>query len=318
MSKSSSFCTAPDTCLQRSANIVWGVTRQARQALHEVCRSGPCHRPAPFGTADPTASRPRDVCESVGCVDLFMDVWIRAHGATHARFQALGPLPDSAFAYLTSSARSQLAELNRQGRVARGGVARPQRRDGTIGRIAISYEDPWAADVFRFLLGYAAAPGPGGAVWPLDTLVCRKNAWDGGDRVPGSRAARDELRADVESCLAVVRQVAGVRWLHDCILLPLANRATGPSVPVDDARPDRAGEEDDDGLDAAATVILQDLLARTAAGVGAGTALRAAVDAWLGDGPPPPAWAASRGDDIALRRLAKRLVSDLAQQKEAA
>jgi len=29
-------------------------------------------------------------------------------------------------------------------------------------------------------------------------------------RVPGSRAARDELRADVESCLTVVRRVAGV------------------------------------------------------------------------------------------------------------
>jgi hypothetical protein len=109
-----------------------------------------------------------------------------------------------------------------------------------------------------------------------------------------------------------------VRWLHDCILLPLANRGPGPSVPVDDARPDRAGEEDDDGLDAAATVILRNLLARTAAGVGAGTALRAAVEAWLGDGPHPAAWAATRGDDIALRRLAKRLVSDLAQHKEAA
>ncbi|AVV45825.1 hypothetical protein C6376_35110 [Streptomyces sp. P3] len=319
MSKSSSFCTAPATCLPRSANIVWGVTRQARRALHEAGRSGPCHRPAPFGTVDPTASRPREVCESVGCVDLFMDVWILAHSATHARFRTLGPLPDSAFAYLTSSARSQLAELNRRGRVARGGVARPQRRDGTVGRIAITYEDPWTADVFRFLLGYAAAPGPATAAWPLDTLVCRKNAWDGGDRVPGSRAAHDELRADVESCLAVVRRVAGVRWLHDCILLPLANRGTRPSVPVDDdARPDRATEEDADGLDAAATVILQDLLARTAAGVGAGTALRAAVEAWLGDGPPPRAWAATRGDDIALRRLAKRLVSDLSQQKEAA
>ncbi|MGQ4366329.1 hypothetical protein [Streptomyces sp. SAS_272] len=320
MSKSSSFCTAPDTCLPRSANIVWGITRQARQALHETCRTGPCHRPAPFGTADPTAIRPRDVCENVGCVDLFMDVWIRAHSATHARFRTLGPLPDAAFAYLTSSARTQLAELNRQGRVARGGVARPQRRDGTVGRIAISYEDPWSADVFRFLLGYAAASGSGSGAWPLDTLVCRKNAWDGGDRVPGSRPARDELRADVESCLALVRQVAGVGWLHDCILLPLANRGTSPSVPVDDdLRPARTGEgEDDDGLDAAATVILQDLLARTAAGVGAGTALRAAVEAWLGDGPPPAAWAATRGDDIALRRLAKRLVSDLAQQKEAA
>jgi hypothetical protein len=317
--RTASFCTAPDTCLPRSADIVWGVTRQTRRALHETCRSGPCRRPAPFGTADPTASLPRDVCEGVGCVDLFMDVWIRAHSATHARFRTPGPLPDSAFAYLTSSARSQLAELNRQGRVARGGVARPQRRDGTVGRIAISYEDPWSAEVFRFLLGYAAAPGPGSGCWPLDTLACRKNAWDGGDRVPGSRAARDELRADVESCLTVVRRVAGVRWLHDCVLLPLANRGTSASMPVDDdLRPARPGADEDDGLDAAATVVLRDLLARTAAGVGTGAALRAAVDAWLGDGPHPAAWAVTRGDDIALRRLAKRLVSDLAQHKEAA
>ncbi|TLQ42509.1 hypothetical protein [Streptomyces marianii] len=319
MSKSNSFCTAPDTCLPRSATLVWGITRQVRQALHEARRSGPCHRPAPFGEADPTASRPRDVCESVGCVDLFMEVWIPAHSATHARFRTHGPVPDSAFAYLTSSARSQLAELNRQSRVARGGVARPQRRDGTIGRIAVSYEDPWSADVFRFLLGYAAAAGPQPGTWPLDTLICRKNAFDGGDRVPGSRAARDELRTDVESCLAVVRHVAGVRWLHDCILLPLANRGGSLAVPMDDdARSALVGEEADDGLDTAATVMLQDLLDRTAAGVGPGAALRAAVDAWIGDGPRPAAWAATRGNDIALRRLAKRLVSDLVQQKEAA
>ena len=90
-------------------------------------------------------------------------------------------------------------------------------------------------------------------------------------------------------------------------------------MPVDDdARSAPVGEEDDDGLDTAAAVMLQDLLDRTAAGVGPSTALRAAVDAWLGDSPPPAAWAATRANDIALRRLAKRLVSDLVQQKEAA
>ncbi|MER7488369.1 hypothetical protein ABTY20_21155 [Streptomyces sp. NPDC126497] len=319
MSKSGSFCTDPDTCLPRSADLVWGITRQTRHMLHEACRSGPCHHPAPFGTADPAAVRPRDVCEGVGCVDLFMEVWIPAHSAMHARFRTHGPVPGPAFAYLTSSARSQLAEWNRRGRVARGGVARPQRRDGTVGRIAASYEDPWPAGVFRFLLGYAASPGPRPGTWPLDVLTCRKNAWDGGDRVPGSRAARAELRADVEACLAVVRRVAGVGWLHDCLLLPLANRGGGLSAPVDDdVRPAPAGEEDDGELVDAAGVILQDLLDRTAAGAGPGPALRAAVEAWLGDGPRPAAWEATGGNDIALRRLAKRLVSDLVQQKEAA
>ena len=319
MSQLTSFCTAPDRCTPRSATLVWGVTRAAREALHELHRSGPCRVTAPFGEKDPTARRPRELCESVGCVDLFMDVWVPAHAAMHARMPALpDAAADPAFAYLTSSARSRVAELNRQARVARGGVARPQRRDGTVGRIAASFEDPWPADVFRFLLGYAAAPGGRGGVWPLDVLTHRKNMWDGGNRTVGSRAARDELRADVESCLSVVRRVAGAGWLHDCILVPLANRAGAP-LPADDgdARALWAGEPDD-GLAAAAGAMLGDMLGRIAGGTGPGAALRAAVETGLGDGPPPPAWAAVRDDEIAVRRLAKRLVSELVRMEEAA
>ncbi|MGV9279753.1 hypothetical protein [Streptomyces sp. NPDC003730] len=319
MPQSVAFCTAPDTCLPRSASIVWSITRRARQALHDAHGSGPCHRPAPFGDADRSARRPREVCEGVGCVDLFMEVWTSAHGAMHMRFRPSGLLPEAAFAYLTSSARSQLAELNRQGRVARGGVARPQRRDGMVGRIAVSCEDPWLADVFRFLLGYTASPGPRADAWPLDALICRKNAWDGGGRVPGSGTARDELRADIDGCLRVVREVAGVGWLHDCLLLPLANRGGSVSVPADDTlRLSPAIGENDDALAEGADAVLRDLLARTAAGAGPGAALYAAVESWLGDAPRPAAWEATRRDDIALRRLAKRLVSDLVQEKEAA
>ncbi|MFJ6726319.1 hypothetical protein ACIQPQ_15530 [Streptomyces sp. NPDC091281] len=317
------FCTSPGTCLPRSARIAWAVTRPARRMLHEACRSGPCRRTAPFGQPDPAAHE-YAVCENVGCVDLFMEVWIPAHAAAHARFRTDGPLPEAAYAYLTSAARTRLAEVNRQGRVARGGVARPQRRDGTVGRIVRSYEDPWSADVFRFLLGWVASPGAGSGSWPLDALTCRKNLWDGGDRVPGSRAAREELRADVESCLTVVRRVAGSGWLYDCLVLPLANRGGSLPVPPDDAAgPVHGGGarddgERDDGLDAGAAVVLRDLLARTAAGAGAGAALRAAVEDWLGDGPRPAAWSATRDDDLALRRLAKRLVLDLTRREEAA
>ena len=118
-----------------------------------------------------------------------------------------------------------MAELNRQQRVARGGVAKPQRRDGTVGRIATCFDDPWLADVFHFLLGYAGSAGCQADGWPLDALTQRKNAWDARGRTVGSAAASAELRADVESCLATVRREAGDGWLHDCVLLPLANRA---------------------------------------------------------------------------------------------
>ncbi|CAM5623243.1 hypothetical protein STENM223S_03583 [Streptomyces tendae] len=319
MSQLTSFCTAPDTCLPRSADIVWSVTRRARQALHDVHGSVPCHRRAPFGDADRRARRPREVCEGVGCVDLFMEVWIPAHRAMHARFRFCEPVPSAALAYLTSSARSQLAELNRQSRVARGGVARPQRRDGTVGRVAASYDDPWLADLFRFLLGYAAAPGRQTGTWPLDALTCRKNIWDGGGRVPGTGAAREELRADVESCLRVVREVAGAGWLHDCLLLPMANRGGPATVPADDCLPPEPdATASDDRLTEGATAVLRDLLDRTAAGAGTGAALCAAVEAWLGEAPPPAAWVATRRNDIALRRLAKRLVSYLVHEGEAA
>lgn len=157
---SSVFCTAPDVCLPQSATLVWNVTRQARSALHDVYGGGSgCSRYAPFGVGDRDARLPRPTCESVGCVDLFMEVWIHAHKAMHARFGDLrDTVPGAALAYLATSARSQLAELNRQQRVARGGVAKPQRTDGTIGRIAASMGGPWLADVFRFLLGTRRLP----------------------------------------------------------------------------------------------------------------------------------------------------------------
>jgi hypothetical protein len=296
---------------------VWKATRRARHALHEVHRAGGCHGSAPYGPDDPSA-RPRPVCENVGCMDLFMDVWIHGHQAMHAKFSGLDESGfGGACAYLTTSARSRLAELNRQARVERGGVAKPQRRDGVVGRIARSFDDPWLADLFRFLLGYAASPGSGGNEWPLDVLTGRKNMWDGGERIVGGAAARDELRLDVERCLATVRAVASAVWLYDCLILPLVNRSRPAAPPEDTGRPPWAVDPDA-GLSAAAGSMLGDMLARMSSGSGSGTALRAAVDAWLGDGPRPPAWASTSADDLALRRLAKRLLTALREDEVAA
>ena len=86
LSMSSSFCPAVETCLPRTATIAWAVTRQARQARHEGYRAGACRGAAPFGPHDPAARLPRQACQSTGCVDLFMDVWLHAHTAMHARF----------------------------------------------------------------------------------------------------------------------------------------------------------------------------------------------------------------------------------------
>lgn len=314
----SAFCPSPDTCLPRSATLVWGATRASRQVLHTVRRFGPCGATAPFGEQDPTSRRPRERCEIAGCVDLFMDVWIAAHTAMHARFPDVrGELPAGASAYLAASARSQVSELNRRARAARGGVAKPQRRDGTVGRIAAACQDPWLADVFRFLLGYAAAPSGAGGDWPLDALTCRKNMWDGGGRVPGARQAHAELRADVEACLAVARAVAGPEWVYDCILLPLANRPGVPVGPPDTDLP-CPHARGDDALVEDAAAMLRDMARRTAAGAAAGAALRAAVDAWLDGDPPPAAWTAVCDDDLAVRRLAKRLTAARNRMEEAA
>jgi hypothetical protein len=280
---------------------------------------GMCGGPAPFGPEDIAARRPRKTCEAIGCIDLFMEVWTHAHTAMHARFRDLEDvIPGAAVAYLIASARSQVAELNRQERVARGGVAKPQRKDGTIGRIANCYNDPWLADVFRFLLGYAASVGSQSDGWPLDVLTQRKNAWDVGNRVVGSAAARAELRADIENCLAVVRREAGDGWLYDCVLLPLANRAGRATLPNDGVGTPPWADADDAELDSAATIMLEDMLRRTQVGVGPGAALRAAVEAWLGHDPCPPEWARTRADDLAVQRLAKRLIADLSWNMEAA
>jgi hypothetical protein len=315
----SSFCPAIETCLPRTAAIAWSVTRQARLARHEAYRAGACRGPAPYGPHDPAARLPREACESTGCVDLFMDVWLHAHMAMHARLDDLADgIRDAALAYFTTSARSQLHEISRQQRVERGGVAKPQRVDGVIGRVARSFTDPWLADVFRFLLGYAASAGGEADGWPLDALTLRKNGWDKRDRVMGSAAVRAELRADVEACLAVIRREAGSDWLYECILLPLANRGGLAILPEEAAGAHPWGSADNAHLDEAGTSMLQDMMRQAHAGTSPQSALRAAVAAWLGDDPCPAEWARKRADDLALRRLAKSLIANLGWDREAA
>lgn len=318
-SPASSFCPAIETCLPQTATIAWGVTREARRARHEAHRTGSCRGTAPFGPHDPAARLPRMACEGPGCVDLFMDVWLHAHTAMHAKFGDMaGGVPGPALAYFTTAARSQLQEIGRQARVSRGGVAKPKRIDGTIGRVARSFEDPWLADLFRFLLGYAASAGAEADAWPVDMLTLRKNEWDHGDRVMGSAAARAELRADVEACLATVRREAGDGWLYECVLLPLANRGGLSPLPdeVTHARP--VSYADDAYLAEAAASMLQNLLGQARARISPQAALRVAVAAWLGEESCPPEWARKRADDLAMRRLAKALIADLAWHREAA
>jgi hypothetical protein len=321
VSQSPFFCSGVESCLPQSAVLVWGVTRQARSALHEHQLPGTCRGPAPFGPDDAAARLPREACEHVGCIDLFMDVWTHAHAALHARFgRDAGLALADGQSYLAVCARSRLAELNRRQRVARGGVAKPQRRDGTVGRIARCLADPWLADLFRFLLGYVAAAGSGADGWPLDVLTLRKNAWDKSSRTVGSSAARAELLADVATCLAVTRREAGSSWLYDCILLPLANRAARPAgLPVDLADTLSSADGNEEAwLVEVATAVLEDMLGRNRAGASPGVALRNAVDAWLGDRACPPHWARVRTDDLALRRLAKSLMAELDGYQEAA
>ena len=316
MPLSSSFCSAIETCLPRTAAIAWGVTRQVRRVRHEGYRAGTCRGTTPFGPYDPAARLPREGCKSTGCVDLFMDVWLHAHTAMHAKFGH--DTQDAALAYFTATARSQLQEISRQQRAARGGVSKPQRRDGVIGRIARTFDDPWLEDVLRFLLGYAASAGGESDGWPLDMLTLRKNDWDNRDRIAGSAAARAELRADVEACVAAIRREAGDGWLYECVLLPLANRGGLAPLPenAEDIHP--LSHADDTPLDEAAESMLQDFRRRAHTGLSPQSALRAAVAAWLGDDPHPAEWARRCSDDLAMRRLAKVLIADSSWDREAA
>ncbi|GAA0734473.1 hypothetical protein Drose_34880 [Dactylosporangium roseum] len=315
----SSFCPAIHTCLPQTAAIAWSVTRRARQARHDGRQAGSCRGAAPFGPHDLAARLPRQACESTGCVDLFMDVWLHAHTAMHARFG--DPIPedtDAALAYFNATARAQLQEIGRRRRATKGGVAKPQRNDGVIGRVARSFGDPWLADVFRFLLGYAASAGGEADGWPLDVLALRKSDRDGRDRPIGSAATRAELRADVEACLDGIRRAAGDGWLYECLLLPLANRGGLAPLPDDLEHTNPGSYADDAHLDGGATAMLQDLVRRAHAGASPQAALRSAVAAWLGDGPCPAEWARKSADDLAMRRLAKALIADLTSELKAA
>ncbi|MBL7500310.1 hypothetical protein I6A84_20630 [Frankia sp. CNm7] len=297
--------------------LVWRVIRQARDALHAAQGAGVCAGRGPLAAAQPPGGA-WATCESTGCVDLCMDVWIRAHAAMHVRFPEVGDNFSNYAAYLTTVARSTLADLRRSGRKDRGAVAKPTRKDGTVGRIAAYFEDPWLTAVFRFLLGYVGTPGVSGGQWPVDALTDRKNAWDGAGRVVGSRRAQRELRRDIESCLAGVRAFAGAQWLYECLLGPLTTQTCCPLPEHDVPAVARDGWDDELDLTDGAHMILVGMLRELKAGLGLADALRAAVDAWLDGEPVPAAWASLRDDDLAVRRLAKRLLADLGPREVAA
>lgn len=292
MAKTRSFCDDGAVCLPTTARLVWAISWDSRSALHP---GGRCAATAPFTEAGTV--RPRPDCENAGCVDLFMTVWLAAHEALHARAAE----PRNPAGYVTIVARTQLAELSRRRRVERGGVAKPQRRDGIVGKVCAGYTDRWLEEVLRFLLGYAAASGAGaGAGWPLDALTRRKNEWDGGGRTLGTRAARAEILRDIDCALDAVRTVAGIPWLYDSLLLPLANR------PATTSDVDEVAADDDDLLDRAAAAI-DAMHARVRAGEPAHQALPTAVAEHLGELADTPRWAALAADELALRRLIKSL-----------
>lgn len=215
---------APLIRWEEVAVLVWPLTRPTRDHLHDQhgCRS----RFAPYGPADPDASRVPGTCQACGCLDHMHDVLLATMTRLQrADFTHVDDLPR----FVTRVARNEIVELKRHQRVALGYPARPSRADGIPGRViaALQQSEPgeraWRLQLFRILRSYPYTEGRREACWPLDGLTLEKCQLDGRARIVGSVEARCEIRHDIDDVLHLAAEVAGCAWVHETIVAPLSS-----------------------------------------------------------------------------------------------
>lgn len=194
----------------------WAGLRPFRDSVHRGRRcptSAAAAAAMVRGAAVPWACHP--------CFDALTDCLLQLGG--HA---ARNP---AAFAQRT--ARNLAVTRLREANVAAHGVARPERRDGVLGRIAAALGGDAQLDaLLTHLLRAACARGPlPRTTWPYDLLAERTGIPSG------------EIRAAVALLLDTIRDVAGATWFDAHVAAPLRLRQTTCAPPPDPA-PDELAE----------------------------------------------------------------------------
>ena len=235
------------------AEVVWWGTQTVRVRAHAARGVSRCPtRLVPYSASDPTGRHLNARCREDGCLGIVHSIYLttvtrlqdRATGQDHVAVSQWVP-------YARRVVASQVAELDRAGRVARGLPAKPTRTDGVPGRVIEAMRhttaDPvrreWLEQLFRMVRAYVCRDNRQSVEWPTDMWAAEKCAVDGCFRSLGTPAARREIEQDVDEVLRVARDVAGEEWLGGTILNPF-RAVVGPlpddldvGCPIDDADP---------------------------------------------------------------------------------
>ena len=151
--------------------------------------SGACLCPtrfAPYGHADPLAQQANLRCWEDGCMGIVHSIYAATSDRLARRAGSDRQAVADRMRYARTVVASQVAELDRGRRVARGLPARPTRNDGIAGRInealdaaaAGPTEARWLVQLFRMIRGYVCRDNRTSTTWP--------SAWRG---VLGSTSA---------------------------------------------------------------------------------------------------------------------------------
>ena len=183
---------------------------------------------APYGEADPFATRAHAECLTSGCFDLYHDLLVGTRVRLRATAENLGERVAEPRRYAHVVVKRLLVDRVRNERVSRGYPARPGRLDGSAGRVRDALEsadrDPvrasWLVALLRMLQDYAHKAGRVAATWPLDGWTMEKSHYDGHPRVLGHES-RDEVRADIAEVIRTASAVLGPAWVHVNIHHPL-------------------------------------------------------------------------------------------------
>lgn len=207
--------------------VVWQASSKLRADLHLRWRGYGCPTPvAPYGPADPGASRTSDHCRSTGCLDLYHDVLL----ASSERLSRLSSGETGVkardprrYAYVVVT--RLVIDLTREQRVRAGFPARPGRLDGEARRVVEALEAqnpvhaPWLIALFRMIRDYAHKPGRVGASWPYDGWAAEKMRQHGGDGC--HPFTRNEIRSDIAEVLEAARTTLGAAWIYTNVYQPL-------------------------------------------------------------------------------------------------
>lgn len=286
------------------AELVWYGTEKLRLRAHLAYGTPSC----------PTRSTPyiggfsgSQVCRDDGCIGVMHEVYARTVSRL-AQSSATQEIA-SRMAYARRIVATQVADLERSRRVARGMPAKPTRADGIAGRIIAALTADcgaqgralWLTALFRMIRGYACRDQRCSSEWPLDMWAAEKTRIDGQLRLVGAAGVRAEIRADIATVLATSERVAGRRWVMDSILHPLLMVRVPLAEELERCIPAVEPPLVDHILASQVQALFAEL---TAAGLDAQSAWRRAVQETTGQEPVNDVWTVL--DDLDVRSTSVR------------